>query len=123
MSKMLQIKDLEDVSQVSFAPGTVLDLSSIQEAGRELCELLDQQGRKKIVIDLGEVRFMSSQALGLLLTLKRKADRLAARIIFANARPEISKLFRITKLEQLFPLVDTIEDAVLAHKTVSGAPA
>ncbi|MDR9387521.1 MAG: STAS domain-containing protein [Balneolaceae bacterium] len=62
------------------------------------------EGEKKFVIELGDVKFMSSTGLGMLIgahTTIKKAD---AQLIIAGATEKISELFYITKLDTIFTL-------------------
>jgi anti-anti-sigma factor len=58
------------------------------------------------------VRFLSSQTLGVLLTLRRKADKANITVALAGIRPELIRVFEITNLDKLFGFFDTTEEAV-----------
>lgn len=110
----LRLEETEGVTVVSFRDASILDALCIQRIGRELYEIVDSLGRKKIVLDFSDVRFLSSQALGVLLTLRRKADKNGATVLLAGIRPELYRVFQITNLEKLFSFFKTAPEAV-AH--------
>ena len=56
--------------------------------------------------------FMSSQALGVLLQLKKAMDPLKGQIVIAGIRPELHKVFKITNLHKMFMFKDTLEKAL-----------
>jgi len=58
----------------------------------------------RLLLDLGEVKFLSSVVLGRLITLWARAKASGGRIVFCNVRPEINEVFQITKLDQLFEI-------------------
>jgi anti-sigma B factor antagonist len=98
----LNIDNVKDVTVVGFTANAILDTLHIQQMGDELYELVDKQSRRKIVLDFAEVKFLSSQALGVLLTMRRKADQVKGTVVIAGLRKELQKVFTITNLEKLF---------------------
>lgn len=92
----------EGVTVASFRGASILDALTIQQIGRELYDLVEGRGIKKLVLDFAEVRFLSSQALGVLLTLRKKADKASSQIALAGIRPELRRVFKITNLDRLF---------------------
>ncbi|TWT41023.1 putative anti-sigma factor antagonist [Phycisphaerae bacterium RAS1] len=116
----LSISDQSGVHVVGFRDNSILDVLTIQKIGRELYELVEKDGKLKIVLDFENVRFLSSQALGVLLTLKRKADKAGAAVVLARLRPELARVFKITNLDKMFAFFDS-QDAALAHFGVQPA--
>ncbi|MBU0637923.1 MAG: STAS domain-containing protein [Planctomycetes bacterium] len=110
----LDITEVEGATIVSFRGDSILDILTIQRTGRELYNLIDEAGKRRVVLDFRAVRFLSSQALGVLLTLRRKADKAGARVVLSQARPELARVFKVTNLDQLFHFFDSNEEA-LAH--------
>lgn len=108
----LKIEQLGEVTTVGFRDASILDVLTIQRIGRDLYDVVERDGRLKVVLDFSEVRFLSSQALGVLLTLRRKADKAGAKVVLAAIRPELVKVFKITNLDKLFEFVDSCENAV-----------
>ena len=91
--------------------GNVMGGPEAQEFNTLLHDLLDQ-GKKNVVVDLGEVKFMNSSGLGMLIsgftTMKNGEG------FFKLARPteKIESLLVITKLITIFEHYATIEEAV-----------
>jgi anti-sigma B factor antagonist len=110
----LKIDETEDVTVVGFKDASILDVLTIQKIGRELYDLVENKGKRRVILDFHDVRFLSSQALGVLLTLRRKADKAEAKIVLCRIRPELARVFRITNLDKMFEFFgDTVE--ALAH--------
>lgn len=111
-SGRLLIHPLRDVTVVNFADASILDAQQVQQIGQELFDLVDQQARRKIILDFENVRFLSSSALGVLITLRRKADAIKARVVFCNLRDDLRKVFKITNLEKMFEFYESEEKAL-----------
>ena len=97
---------------VGFTANAILDTLHIQQMGDELYELVDKQSRRKIVLDFADVKFLSSQALGVLLTMRRKADQVKGNVVITGLRKELQKVFTITNLEKLFTFYPDKEAAL-----------
>ena len=109
--KSLKITRLNTVTIVGFRDSSILDAITTQRVGRELYELVDSGNHGKIVLDFEHVRFLSSQTLGVLLTLRRKADKAGVTIALAAIRPELRRVFDISSLDKLFSFHDSVPKA------------
>ncbi len=82
---------------------------------KEFNELLHKQidaGKKNIVVDLGDVKFMNSSGLGMLiggLTTMKKAE---GALKLARVTDKIESLLIITKLITIFEHYKTLDEAV-----------
>jgi len=65
---------------------------------------------KKIVLDLSAVEFMDSTGLGVFVSLLKKLGPDGA-IAVAGVQPAVLRLFRLTRLDTLFRIVDDLPAA------------
>ena len=100
--RRLEVEDIGDVSVVSFTDKKILDEQNIQVIGEQLFSLVDELGRKKLLLNFGNVEYLSSAALGKLITLNKKLQAAGGRLILCNIDPQIYEVFEITKLNKLF---------------------
>lgn len=100
--KRLEVEDVGDVTVVNFTDRKILDEQNIQLIGEQLFSLVDESGRKKVLLNFGNVEYLSSAALGKLITLNKKLQAAGGRLILCNIDPQIYEVFEITKLNKLF---------------------
>ncbi len=112
--RRINVSDVGEVAVVKFVDRKILDEANIQELGRELFELVEKDGRKRIVLNFATVEFLSSAALGKLITLNKKARTHGTELKLSNIRPEIYEVFAITRLNKLFDIKDDQADALAA---------
>ena len=74
------IQDYAGVSVVTFTDTSLLDAATISQLGDALYELVDKQNKQKLILDFSSVRFLSSQTLGVLLTLSKKCQAIKGRM-------------------------------------------
>ncbi len=108
----LKVEESQGVTIVSFRDAPILDAVTTQRIARELYAVAENADKRKVVLDFATVRFLSSRALGVLLTLRRKADKAGVNVVLASIRPELVRVFEITNLDKLFGFFDSREDAI-----------
>ncbi len=110
--RRLDVSEVGDVTVVRFRDRRILDETSIQELGQELFQLIEEYGRKKLLLNFSSVEFLSSAALGKLITLDKKVKAHTGKLKLTNIRAEILEVFHITKLHKLFDIRDDEADAL-----------
>ena len=65
---------------------------------------MEVESRKKLLLNFSSVDFLSSAALGKLITLDKKVKANSGALKLSNVRPEIYEVFAITKLNRLFDI-------------------
>jgi anti-sigma B factor antagonist len=110
----LEIDEVGDVSVVHFRDRKIVEEISIQQLGQELFRLVEADNRDKLLLNFSAVDFLSSAALGKLITLDKKVKAHGGKMKLSNIRPEIYEVFAITKLNRLFDIKDDEADALVA---------
>ena len=103
-----------DVSVVKFHDRKILDEAAIQELGSELFALVEVDNRKTILLDFEGVEFLSSAALGKLITFDRKVKTSKGRLKMCGIAPGILEVFQVTKLNKVFDIRPTAVEALAA---------
>ena len=100
--------------RVNFVDKKILDEQNIQIIGEQLFDLVDNQAKKKILLNFGNVEFLSSAALGKLITLNKKVQTSGGRLVMCKIAREIMEVFEITKLDKLFKIYPDEQAALQA---------
>lgn len=69
-------------------------------------------GSRKIVVQLGESRFINSNGLNLLLNILTKYRKAGGEIVLANVSEDLRKLLEMTKLNSIFIDRPNLEEAL-----------
>ena len=108
----IEVSEVGDATVVRFVDHKILDEATIQELGAELISLVEKENYKKIILNFENVEFLSSAALGKLITMEKKSKSAGAALRLSNIRPEIYEVFAITKLNKLFDIKENETDAL-----------
>ena len=112
--RRLEVEDIGDITVVNFTDRKILDEQNIQLIGEQLFGLVDQDGTRKMLLNFGNVEYLSSAALGKLITLNKKLQASGGRLILCNIDPQIYEVFEITKLNRLFNIQKEEQTALQA---------
>ncbi len=83
--------------------------------GPELVELVNDslsKGAKYCLIDIAEVRYINSSGIGVLITILTKFRNKGGELFLIRPSEHVKKLLIITKLQAIFNIVDSEEQAL-----------
>jgi anti-anti-sigma factor len=92
-------EDRGDVWVVRLTGGR-LDPESLDR----LIDAVAMRSGLRMVIDLSDIRYLTSSALSKLIKLKKRLGASAGRLGLRNVHPDLVEVFRITRLESVFDL-------------------
>ena len=111
--RRLDIEEVGDVTIAKFVDKKILDETYIQDVGDELFDLVEKHYKIKLLLNFENVEYLSSAALGKLITLNKKVKAENGKLKLCAIRPQIYDVFKITKLNKLFEIHDTEERALV----------
>jgi anti-sigma B factor antagonist len=112
--RRLDINEVGDITVVRFRDRKIIEDINIQQLGQEMFQLVEVDSRGKLLLNFSSVDFLSSAALGKLITLDKKMKAHGGALKLSNIRPEIYEVFAITKLNRLFDIKADEADALAA---------
>lgn len=110
--RRLDIEDVGDVTVARFIDKKILDETNIQVIGTQMFALVEDDGRRKVLLDFSNVEYLSSAALGKLIVMDKKLKAAQGQLSMCDVRHEILEVFKITKLDNLFTIYDTRAQAL-----------
>ena len=115
------IASLQMMHDIAVATLTVTELS--HESGAQLLadllETLASSGARHFILDMQNVQFMDTPCLGCLVQATNVLAKRGGRIALVNPDHGVSYLFRLTKLDRVFPICSDVPAALHA---VEGSP-
>jgi anti-sigma B factor antagonist len=90
--------------------GGEVDVYTAPRLRERLLELVDG-GARNVVVDLGGVDFLDSTGLGVLVGALKRLRAAGGTFALVCAKEPLLKIFRITALDQVFPIYPTVEAA------------
>ncbi len=86
-----------------------LDGMSASEVQQQLDELI-QQGERKIVVDMGEIVYLSSVGLRVFINAQKQLEKVDGGLIFYQLSANIMEIFSLSGLDNYFPIIKSEEE-------------
>ena len=108
----MKIKTIEHYNAVVIElKSNVMGGPEAQEFSDTLHKLIDE-GKRNVILDLAETKFMNSSGLGMLISGYTTLKNGGGSLKLANATEKIESLLVITKLITIFEHYTSVEEAV-----------
>jgi len=101
----ITVEDVGDIAVVQFVDKKILDEQNIQMIGDDLFRLVDELGRRKLLLNFSNVDFMSSAALGKLIRLHQRMTQVGGKLVLCSISKDIMTVFTLTKLDKMLKIV------------------
>jgi anti-sigma B factor antagonist len=119
MDSPFTISTFPKYSVVEFRTASLMDPVMLEEIGKSLYRLVDEEDRRKIVLDFEKVQYLSSQAIGIILTLHKKMAALKhSRLVLCGVGPKLMELLKITRLDRILTIKPTQAEATKAFDAI-----
>jgi anti-anti-sigma factor len=97
----LRVENAEEVTRVTLATRELGEVN-LQAIGEELFAIADRLSHHgRLELDLGEVRYLTSTALGKLLGLHKRVRDRGGRLVIANVTDLVHEIFEVTQLHRI----------------------
>jgi anti-sigma B factor antagonist len=107
------VQQVEKFTVVEFKSPSLMDPLELEQIGQELYKLVDEQDKRKIVLDFEKVNYLSSQAIGIVLTMNKKLGQLGnSKLVLCGVGQKLMDLLKITRLDRLLTIRPTQREAV-----------
>jgi anti-sigma B factor antagonist len=89
-----------------------IDLHNSPQVRTALLKYLDENKPQKLVLNLGEVPYMDSSAIAVLVEALQKMRKTGGKVFLTNLQPRVKGLLEIARLDSIFSVAATEEDAL-----------
>lgn len=87
-----------------------VDIATAAELRVRMLEVVDAYDT--VVVDLGEVGFMDSTGLGVLVAARNRAETLGHRLVVARPQRIVRNALRLVQVDTVIDVFDTLDDAL-----------
>ena len=90
-----------------------MDPIVLESTGQAMYQLIDEQDIRLIILDFSAVQYISSQAIGIVLTMNKKLGALKrSRLVLCGVGEKLMQLIKITRLDRMLTIRPTQHEAV-----------
>lgn len=89
-----------------------LELNNAQDVKRFVYEQAFGKGFKYVILDFSQTHYIDSTGIGVIVALHKQALANAGAVAFVNMDQNIKNLLKMTALDRVLNIFDTLEEAV-----------
>ena len=100
---------------VDFQTPSLMNPQELERIGSSLFRMVDEEKRDRVVLDFTKVKYLSSQAIGIILTLNKKLSGGSAgsdNLVLCGVGPQLMQLLKITRLDRILTIKNDQKEAV-----------
>ena len=112
MKPRVSVEYADNATVVSFVDEKILEEMDIRALQETIMSVIEQSKGINLVLDFGNVRFLSSAVLGLLIRISKRVYEQDGRLRLCSINPKIYEVFKITRLTQTFDIYKDVESAI-----------
>lgn len=106
------VETVSGVTVASFADSELTEEYVLEEVSDQLHSLADHLALSQVVLNFGEVKFMSSMMMAVLLKFQRKVTGAGGLVKLCCIAPSLRQIFKIMGFDKLFQIYDQESDAL-----------
>jgi anti-anti-sigma factor len=110
--RWLEFRQAGPVTVATFTTDDIFEEEEIQVIGEELARRVEGAKPPYFVLNFFTVVRLSSHMIGELMALHKKTVAAGGRLALCGLRQQLQDIFSFLKLDQIFPIYDTEEEAV-----------
>jgi anti-sigma B factor antagonist len=112
MKPRISVEYADNATIVSFVDEKILEEMDIRALQETIMSVIEQSKGINLILDFGNVRFLSSAVLGLLIRISKRVYEQDGRLKLCSINPKIYEVFKITRLTQTFDIYKDVESAI-----------
>jgi anti-sigma B factor antagonist len=114
-SEFYTVRQSGKATVVEFLTASLMNPLELEQIGGGLFKLVDDGKHDRLVLDFTKVQYLSSQAIGIILTLNKKLTGTSAggqNLVLCGIGPQLMQLLKVTRLDRILTIKPTQKDAI-----------
>jgi anti-sigma B factor antagonist len=107
----------EGVAVAVFKAASLSSPEEIAAISKQVGKFIEDNHPCYLVFDFGEVKFFSSQVLGILLDIRGRIKSYSGEVVISSINPQLYRVFKITNLDKIFRFFPDKQSAIRAAGT------
>ena len=113
-ANLYRLSKVGTVNVIDLTLPHALDIEEFDRLNEAVLELIRAEPEGQWVLDLSQLSYMGSAALGLLVNLRQQIKQSGGRLVLCGMSPQLVHIFKTCCMERLFKIVKSRADAVAA---------
>lgn len=102
---LIELVIVDDVTIVRFVDRRMIDMTVIDEIGTKFNELVDNLGRRKLIVSFRGVDYIASWMIGKLLWVHGRLKKVGGQLIVCEVSKDLHEVLELTGFNRVVPVV------------------
>lgn len=103
-----------DIYIISVDRDRLTDEDNLEQFSQDINQLIEKHEIRSLIVQLNQVRYMTSSAIGKLISLHRRVNRAEGRMILCELTPDVSATLDTSRLLSYFAVEPDLAAALYA---------
>ena len=113
------VQQIGQSTVIEFTSPSLMDPIELEQIAQQLYKLVDEEDRKRIILDFERVQYLSSQAIGILLAMQKKLSALKkSNLVLCGVGARLMELLRITRLDRVLTIKPSQKEAIKSMDSI-----
>ncbi len=108
----ISVQYTDNATVLAFTDRRILEEQDIRALQDSVVSVIEQAADIQLVLDFGQVEFLSSSVLGLLIRISKLISEKNGKLSLCNISPKIYEVFKITQLTKIFDIQKDVNSAI-----------
>ena len=109
---VISVEYVGNATVIRFTDEKILEEKDIQALQESITSIIESaSGGIRLILDFGNVQYLSSAVLGLLIRISKRIYENDGQLGLCNINPKIYEIFRITRLTKTFDIYKDVGSA------------
>ena len=108
----MELKYYEDKDAIVVKITEELDHHSCSNIRNKIDREIDFRAPKKLIFDFGDVSFMDSSGIGIVIGRYKNMKNIGGEAIIANTRPTVKRIFEMSGMNKIVKFYDRVDEAM-----------
>ena len=107
------VQQVKDYTVVEFKVASLMDAVELDKIAQSLYRLVDEEDRRRVILDFEKVQYLSSQAIGIVMAMRKKLAALKnSKLILVGVGERLMQLIKIVGLDKVLTIKPSQKEAV-----------
>ena len=113
MDEFYTLDKLGEFTVVCFQTPTLMNANELERIAAALDTLVAEDEVSKLLLDFTRVQYLSSQAIGIVLSLNKKLGQVeAGKLALCGVGPQLAQLLKLTRLDRILTIFESSRQAL-----------
>jgi anti-anti-sigma factor len=113
-SRFFRVTVVDEMATVDLLRERLTDEDNIEEFGQELASLVDKLNYRKVILNMEQVKYLTSSVIGKLIMLHRRLVRSEGHLVLVGLQPDVEEILSTSQLLNYF---NTASDGAAARES------